>query len=445
MTTVRLRIHAARYLNRIIYKGAYLNIILTTIFSSQQYNHSEKAYLHKTLNGVIIWHKKYEWIVSRFSSVPINKIERKILLYIFIALQNLLEDERIPDYSAINEIVEAVKKENGKKAANFANGILRAVQRDIAQIPYPDKIKEPVENLSIRFSHPAWMVERWVNRYGFRNTEKICSWNNRFSNETTIRINTLKTDIQQFIGYCRENGHYIKKWKQYPRFYQLKNLSSLLRSHWYDEGYFVVQTVSSGIPPLVLNPGYNSVIADICAAPGGKTSLLAEYMRNTGNIIAVDSLMGRLRLVRENIHRLGIKNVALACADGRHMKLRNVDGILLDVPCSGLGILNQKPDIRWKRKPEQVDELSVIQLNILSNTAKCVKPGGILVYSTCTIEPEENEQVVDAFLKTNKNFVAEPLQDIPYTKLLGKETNITILPFIHNLNGSFIAKLRRIM
>jgi 16S rRNA (cytosine967-C5)-methyltransferase len=443
MTSVRLRKDAIKYLIRIFHNGAYLNIILSNINTSSKYNPIEKSYLAATLRGVVIYRQKYEWIISKLSKINVKKLEQKILYYLMAGIQNLIGD-KLPGYAALDSIVEAVKQEKSVKAAGYVNGVLRAFQRSINNIEYPDKSKKPVQFLSVFYSHPEWMIKRWINRYGFENTEKLCAWNNKETTETTIRINRLKSDSDRLFDFCVQNGITLKQNKDFPAFYSAESIGALIRSEWFLQGYFIIQAVNSSIPVYTLNPSPGTVVYDLCAAPGGKTTLIAEIMQNSGKIVAVDNHDNRLKLIRDNCKRLGISNARFVCDDSSEVNFQPADYILLDVPCSGLGVLNQKSDIRWKKTEKQIVEIVKLQKRLLYNAVKMLKKDGILIYSTCTIEPEENEELVEIFLNDNPDFKLENIDLLQKYNQHNNKPYLNVLPFVHKMDGSFIAKIKRI-
>lgn len=444
MTSVRLRKTVVKYLIRIFHNGAYLNIILFNINSSNKYTPNEKSFLAATLRGVVIYRQKYEWIISKLSKIPVKKLEQKILYYLMAGMHNLTADNKLPEYAALDSIVEAVKQENSVKAAGYANGVLRAFQRSMDNIEYPDKSKNPVQFLSVFYSHPEWMIKRWINRYGFESTEKLCVWNNKETTETTIRINRLKSDLNRLFDFCAQNSITLIQNKDFPAFYSVRSIGALIRSEWFLKGYFIIQAVNSSIPVYALNPSPGTVAYDLCAAPGGKTTLIAEIMRNSGKIVAVDNHENRIKLIRDNCNRLGISNVEMVCADSSKVKFKLADYILLDVPCSGLGVLNQKPDIRWKKTEKQIVEIAKLQKRLLNSAVNMLKKNGILIYSTCTIEPEENEELVESFLNLNPDFKLENIDLLPKYDQQTDKPYLNVLPFIHKMDGSFIAKIKRI-
>jgi len=443
MTSAELRTKAVHYLDRILYKNAYHNILIPQINSIPDLSPGDKAYLAETITGVVILRKKLEWIISSYSKKPIKKLEQKVLIFLLVGVYNLLEDPMIPDHASINEVVEAVKRQNNTKTAGFVNGILRTIQRDVSNISFPSIKKDPVLSISTRYSHPEWMVERWLNQYGLENTEFLCNWNNK-KQPVTIRVNRVKKDWQDFIKYLKNEDMICKTNDLIPYMFQVNKASKLLSSPWFDNGYFSIQSISSALAVLELNPQPGETVVDLCAAPGGKTTFMAELMQNNGAIIAIDINKNRLNLLKTNLNRLKLTCVTTKCLDAEKIENLRADKVFVDVPCSGFGALNKKPDIRWKRQLTDIEDLSKLQYEILSSAARIVKPGGTILYSTCTIEPEENEQLIERFTAKNKNF------DVLPVKILNKKFNasenktLTLLPFEHDLDGSFIAKLRKI-
>jgi 16S rRNA (cytosine967-C5)-methyltransferase len=445
MDSVSLRKTAVNYLHRILYQSAYLNILTSHIAESPKLTAQEKGYLIDVVTGVVVWRKKLEWIVSQYSSISIQKLEHRILLYLLIAIYELVESHSNPDYTIVYDTVESVKQERGKQTAGFINGVLRAVQNGKNTIQFPDIERNPVKNISIRYSHPEWMIERWTERYGINDTEYLCQWNNS-KHPIVIRVNTLKPDKNRFIEYInKEYQTSASSINEFPNF--LKFISppgTLFHTAWFTNGYFSVQSIPSALAVMTLEPTEGNVIIDLCSAPGGKAAYIAELMGDKGRVIAVDINSNRLKLVRETAKRLGITCITTVCADGTVFDCPPADKVLLDAPCSGFGTLHQKADIRWKRPKKDIYELADIQYRLMQNASRLVKPGGVIVYSTCTIEPEENEEIIIKFLKNNYNFIEEQISLLSCLSITLSNNYVTLLPFKHNFDGSFIAKLQRI-
>lgn len=443
MTGEDLRLTAANYLNRIFYKNAYHNILISKINTNPDLTSRDRAYLTETITGVVVLRKKLEWIISAYSTKPIKKLERNILTFLLIGVYNLLEDSYVPEHAAINEVVGAVKIRSSKRTAGFVNGILRTVQRESSNVCFPALKKDPVLSLSVRYSHPEWIVKRWLSRYGIENTEFLCEWNNK-KKPVTIRVNKSKKDYKDFIRYLKQEKFLLQTNDIIPYMFQVNNASLLFDSPWFENGFFSVQSISSALAVLELNPQPGETVIDLCAAPGGKTTFMAELMQGKGTITAIDINKNRLNLLRTNLKRLKFSSVTIKCLDAAKIDHLNADKILVDVPCSGFGTLPQKPDIRWKRNLTDIFDLAKLQYQLLTSAAKIVNPKGTILYSTCTIEPEENEQIIEKFLRKNHNFELLPVEILKSDNDVLENRVLTVLPFAHNLDGSFIAKLRKI-
>lgn len=443
MNGPELRKRAAQNINRILYQGAYQNIIIANLSASKQFTPQEKTYIIDSITGVVTLRKRLDWIISCFSSKPSKRLERLVRIYLAIGIFDLLEQSNIPAYAVINEIVEAVKLGIGKKAAGYVNGLLRSVHRESSSISFPDLKHDPVKSLSIQYSHPEWMIERWIERFGIQDTKHLCVWNNT-KHPLTIRVNTLKRNFSEFIQYLSDNNLTVDVGQNLENMFRIRSGSSLFQSEWFSNGYFSVQSQSSALAVLAMEPDPNDTIIDLCAAPGGKSTYCAELMKNSGVIVSSDTSVKRLHLLKDSVKRLGITCINIVCSDYTSFKYKGADKIIVDVPCSGLGTLHQKPDIRWKRRKSDLAELAELQYSILSGSTKLLKTGGTILYSTCTIEPEENENVIGRFLDRHPHFRLEQCSAIQKIFTSKKDMLYTLLPFKHNLDGSFIAKLREI-
>ncbi len=444
MDSNNLRQIAARNIHRVLRENAYLNLILKQINSDKKYSDSDKKYLYQTISGVVTWKIKLDWIIDNLSNRPIKKIEHKLLNYLYIGLHNILHLDSLPDYATINEVVEAAKRECGAKSSGFLNAILRSFLKSDKNISLPEEADSKTKHLSVKYSHPEWMIERWIKYFGEDETEKICEWNNSLPVDT-IRINPKKNDRDLFIQYLKSEKLFLNNKIESSHFVDVSSLSKLLRSDWFVKGNFSVQSRSSSLPVFALDPKPDDVIIDLCAAPGGKTSLMAELSGNKAKILAVDNKQSRNKLVFDTIARLDLKNVSVALGDGSSMKLPLAEKILIDAPCSGTGTINRKPDIKLHRNKNDINKLTKIQYSLLKNAAKFIKPGGIIVYSTCTIEPEENEEVIRRFLSEHENFMGVALPNIPVFDKRYENCMISVLPYKDNMDGSFIAKIQRML
>jgi 16S rRNA (cytosine967-C5)-methyltransferase len=285
-------------------------------------------------------------------------------------------------------------------------------------------------------------VRRWVKRYGEEFTEKLLIENNR-KPKLSLRVNNLVTNKEEMkklldsVELRYKDGRYLND------FITLYGLTNITDWEYFSRGYFSVQDESTGLPCELLDVQPGMKILDLCAAPGGKTGILAAKMKNEGELVAVDKYESRLKILEKNLDRLKIKNVRTVAVDALEFEEEGFDRILIDAPCSGLGTLTKKPDIKWKRDVGDIGKLNVVQSDLLRHAAKLVKPGGYIVYSTCTIEPEENFEIVKEFLRENPDFTLADGKDFVNENLIAENGCVQTYPHIHGVDGSFAAKLKR--
>ena len=338
--------------------------------------------------------------------------------------------DRIPPHAAVHETVELAKREGFGPKSGFINAILRGYLREF------DATKKVLADLKISnpafgYSHPLWLVEKWQIRFGQERTRQLLEWNNT-PPKTFARVNTLRVDPGKLIEKWRdENVEYdFTRHSFLPEntVFELKSHPPLASLESFQNGWFYVQDPSTLLAPLELSPKAGEPVLDLCAAPGGKTTLIAQQINNDGKIVACDVAEDRLKLIRENCQRLGVTCIeavgvdALACAS-------KFDRILIDAPCSNTGVLRRRVDLRWRVSPEEILRLQKAQLDLLKLAAPMLKSGGTLIYSTCSLEPEENSTVIQEFLRAN-----------PVFKL---ECERELLPFADNVDGAYVANLKQ--
>ena len=358
--------------------------------------------------GILRWRGWLDWTIRHFSKIPFEKIEIGILNALRLGSYQILFLTRTPASAAVNESVELAKRIRGKGGASFVNAMLRSLIRQKGEFPYPGMDEDPVLHMAVTESHPLWLVRIWLTDMGVEETLKICKWDNQIA-PLTLRTNTLKIDREQLIMKLEEKGL-----NPSPTPFSVEGIVlgdspppvSELPS--FKEGLYIIQDEASQLVTSILDPIPGECILDACAAPGGKTTHIAQRMRNEGKIYALDLNRLKLSLIEEVCQRLGIKIVKGLKGDASHSlptpKGMKFDRILADVPCSGFGTLRRNPDLRWRKGEDEIKRLSEIQSSILRNLAHCVEEGGILVYSTCTVFHEENEDVIEKFLNEHPSF-----------------------------------------
>jgi 16S rRNA (cytosine967-C5)-methyltransferase len=340
----------------------------------------------------------------------------------------------------VNEAVEFIKRIRGDKPAGLVNAVLRNIIRNIDGIRYPDPAEDRIQYLSVFYSHPSWMVKRWTDRFGVEETERLLMANNERPG-LALRVNRLRTNPEEFLRRIEELGISAAPSAVLPHFVRVKTLSRIGQMDLFRNGMFTIQDESAALPCELLDPQPGERVIDLCAAPGGKTTNLAELMQNRGSILAVDRYEVKLSYIRGSLDRLGLTIVTLQVGDAATLDEALADRVLLDAPCTGLGTLAKKPDIKWKRDSSDIRKLAGMQQTLLNNAARLVKPGGVLVYSTCTTEPEENQEMIAWFLRAHPEFRLDSAEKYVHRDVVGPGGFVETFPHRHSMDGSFAARL----
>jgi 16S rRNA (cytosine967-C5)-methyltransferase len=354
-----------------------------------------------------------------------------------IGVYQLLYMGSVPAYAAIAQTVELVKRRHGIGASRLANAVLRRVDRERDALTIP-KSGDPVDALALRYSHPRWLVARWVARWGADETERLLAINN---SEAPTVLRPYGIVREQLEATLESAGAHVEEVPLVPDSIQLGSGVSLTELGAYRKGLFFVQD-----PGATLVTRYGAIpagatVADLCAAPGGKT---LELSRDARMVVASDRSVGRIRWVAENVRRLEARNVFAMVADARHPAIRPVDAVLLDVPCTGTGTFRRHPDARWRLRISDLAVMAALQRSILCSAADVVKPGGLLVYSTCSLEPEENDAQIESFLAERNDWRLEPPDEGAMSPTVLDAGRLRVLPQRHGVDGAFAARLRRV-
>jgi 16S rRNA (cytosine967-C5)-methyltransferase len=427
---------------------SYLDKLIDTELRTSSLNDFDKSLLNEISHGVIRWLRRLDWFLNGFYRGQYEKCLPEVKNAMRVALYQILFLNRIPYSAAVNEAVEFIKRTHGEKHAGVVNGLLRTIIRTLDNLVWPTREIDEVNYLGMVQSHPNWMVRRWILRFGFDEAEKLCEANNRRP-FICLRVNKQKISPEELTNYLRKKNIQYRKANHFYYFYNIKIMSKIYADEFFQKGYFSIQDESAGLVSHLVAPKENDLILDVCAAPGGKTSHMSELTNNKSKIVAVDKYLSRVEIMRKNLERLGVNNTELLHDDINDPKtsilrselINKVDKVLVDVPCSGLGVLSKKPDIKWKRKLEDIHKLQNLQLEILENSAKYVKPGGVLVYSTCTIENEENGDLVKTFLNRHNDFIVDNARNYVTNDVVNDDGFIETYPHIHHQDGGFCARL----
>ena len=431
---------AVKVLNRVERTDSYLDKLLDAELKSRDVADIDKSLFAEIVHGVVRWQGRLDWILNGFTHGNFSKSEVNVRNTLRVALYQILFLTHVPQYAAVHEAVEFIKRIRGEKFAGFVNAVLRNIIRTLDGIHYPNPDEDLTQYLAVYYSHPLWMIKRWLQRFGREETEKFLMANNEVPG-LTLRINKLKITPSEFLTLLEKNNIPFQGSSFIDYFIKVKSLSGIAQMNIFQSGLFTIQDESAALPVLLLDPQSGDRVIDMCAAPGGKTTFIAELMKNSGKIIAIDKYESKLNLIRTSCERLGIGNVETLVADSSDVVIPPADKIIVDVPCSGLGTLRKKPDIKWKREPEDIQHLVRRQTTLLENAAGLVKPGGVLVYSTCTVEPEENSGVIHTFLEKHPEFKIDDAQKFVNSSVVTSEGFIETFPHRHHVDGSFAARL----
>lgn len=433
---------AVRLLNRVERSDSYLDRVLDSELKNTELSDLDKGLLTELVHGVLRWQNKLDWVLNGFSHGNFQKSEANLKNTLRVALYQILFLDRIPHAAAVNEAVELIKRVRGEKVAGLVNAVLRNIIRNLEGIRYPDPNEDQVQYLSVMYSHPHWMVKRWMKRFGPQETQKLLVANNERPG-LSLRINRLKTQPGEFLTMLDQQQIQYSGSAHIDFFVKVKSLSRIGQMDLFRRGFFTIQDESAVLPCLLLAPRPGERVLDLCAAPGGKTTAIGEMMKNEGEIIAIDKYEVKLSFIKGACERLGLRNVRFQAVDAAELESEQADKVLLDAPCSGLGVLAKKPDIKWKRDITDVLKLAKMQSELLENAARLVKPGGVLVYSTCTIEPEENTGTIRNFLSAHKEFTVEHAGKFVSNALVNEDGFVETFPHKHGMDGSFAVRMVR--
>ncbi|GAB1441600.1 16S rRNA (cytosine(967)-C(5))-methyltransferase RsmB [Ignavibacteriales bacterium] len=434
---------AVKILDRIERTDSYLDKLLDNELKNSDLEGPDKALLYELVHGVVRWMGKLDWILSGFYKGQFSKAIPVLKNALRVALYQVMFLDRIPEYAIVNEAVDFVKKLQGQKPADITNAVLRNIIRSKNGLRYPDPEENLVSYLAAYYSHPTWLAKRWVERYGRENVEALMAANNERP-VLTLRINQLKIDKQEFESLLQSVNLKYSPGVYNNDFYRLQILTNIQNWQYFAEGFFTIQDESTGNPCLLLDVKQGMRVLDMCAAPGGKSAYLADIMCNVGEIIATDKFESRIRVMEGNLERLGVAIVKFVHVDALEYEAEPFDRVLVDAPCSGLGTLSKKPDIKWKRDLLDIKRLTPLQSDLLNKAAELVKPGGVVVYSTCTIEPEENFEIVSKFLEDHSNFRLDDASKFVDKNIVDENGCISSLPHRDKMDGAFSARLIRI-
>ena len=399
----------------------------------------EKALATRIFYGVIQNKLLLDFYIAGFSSLKLNKISPAVLFILRMGMYQLVFLDRVPKSAVVDTSVSFTKRYANPRAASFVNAVLRKASS--AALPELKKGDMPAY-LSLKYSHPLWLVKRFLALYGEQDTEELLKGNNEAA-PAALRVNSLKSTVEDAVSRLSQGGIACKRHPFDSDCLLIENSGSTEELEAVKDGSVYVQDAASQLSIEALSPVPGSNVIDLCAAPGGKSFLCAQLMKNQGRILSFDVSAGKTKMIEENAKRLGIRILKTGVSDAliyREDLASSADYVVCDVPCSGFGVIRKKPDIRYKTEDE-IKTLPELQKKILSNAANYVKKGGALLYSTCTILPEENEDIVNTFLNEHMDYTLEPFS---FGEIRSESGMQLLLPMKHQTDGFFFAKIRRL-
>jgi 16S rRNA (cytosine967-C5)-methyltransferase len=426
-------------------KGAFSTSLLTSLQNKHKLSRRDRSFVNELVSGVLKNKIYLDNIISNFSKRDFNDIETRVCIVLRLGVYQIIF-LRTPDYASVSSTVSLV---DGKNKRGFVNAILRKVSRKWRDFEIPSLEDNPVEHISIKTSHPPWLVKKWIEFYGIDETFRLCNSNNEIA-PLSLRVNRLLTDRESLKERLSEIG--IKTINSTLSPYGLiieEGAGLLFNSKPYYDGFFYIQDISAQFPPLLLNPQVDEKIGDLCCGLGGKTSYLAELCNNRCDITAVDTNQPKLDKLKENLIRLKITSVQTRNSNILDMQDTNFDAILLDVPCSNSGVLRRKPELKYRLSEDKIKELVGLQKILLHKAWGFLKNSGRLIYSTCSILEEENWGVVKSLLEVEKDIkIIDPGDILPQLFKEYPDTDykrgITLYPHINNTDGCYFIGLKQI-
>ena len=425
---------------------AQFDSILDETLCSQGLDQRDKRLVIEIVYGILRNKLSLDFVLNQFLKERYFTKNRLLMHILRIGAYQILYLDRIPDHAAVNESVLLAKdNENTRNVSGVVNAVLRKIIKYKKNLPKPDKDEQLDFRLSINYSHPGWMVKRWLNSFGLSNTKKVLEFNNTRP-DVFLRRRFRGLPRQQFESDALSIADTVSGGTGYKNlYYRLKKHILPENIRLLKDGLCTVQAVSSGWVVGLLDIKDGDKILDVCSAPGGKTSLLSELTGKKGAVCACELRFSRLRRIKEIVYRMNLPNVYMIVCNGEKLPFTGYyDKVLLDVPCSGTGVMHRHPDARWHRKEEDIERVAKVQERLLEGAAPHVNPQGILVYATCSIEPEENQQQVDNFLKRHPEFVLEKPFGLIKDTYIDKNGFLFITPFEHKMDGMFAARMRKI-
>lgn len=434
---------------RDVHKGAYADVALDRVLQRANLSAPDRRLVTELVYGSVRRQRTLDTLLDQLATKKSHQQPPDLRSIIHLGLYQLRYQQRIPPSAAVNTTVQLAKDNGFAGLAGFVNGLLRQYLRLVAEQGKDgclDLPTNPVSRLGVLHSFPDWIVQVWLEQLGVAETERLCEWMNQ-SPTIDLRINPLRTNLETVTAALQSAGVLVRRIPHLPQALRLiSNSGAIPQLPGFSEGWWTVQDSSAQLVSHLLDPQPGEVVIDACAAPGGKTTHIAELIGEQGKVWACDRTASRLRKLQANARRLNLHSIEICTGDSRHLsQFVNVgDRVLLDAPCSGLGTLHRHADARWRQTPDSIQELSQLQRELLAHTSTFVNAGGVLVYATCTLHPAENEGVIGDFLTAHPEWqIAPPSPDSPLFRYSTPQGWLKVWPHQHDMDGFFMVRLRK--
>jgi 16S rRNA (cytosine967-C5)-methyltransferase len=446
VTSANPRQAAGAVLLRIHNEGCFADQLMDRELAGGQLSGPDRGLFAELVFGVLRRQGTLDHILTGLVNQPLAKLEPQVLILLRLGLYQLAYLDRIPESAAVNETVN-LAKQSLPRASGLVNAVLRNYLRHKETITFPDPVSAPAASIAARHSHPAWLVKLWFSQLGEEETERLAEASSR-QPPLTLRANTLRITRDELVARFADNGISATPCCFSPHGIQVEGRHHIPGLPGFREGLFTVQDEASQMASLLLDPQPGERVLDACAAPGGKTTHLAQLMGNQGELLAMDISGSKLPLIQETAQRLGISIIRTRAADllnSAAFPADAFDRVLLDAPCSGLGVIRRNPEAKWRLTSSDITRLAATQHSLMKNAIRMLKPGGVLLYSTCSTTVEENESVVLDFLSRRPDCVLENLTELfpGYGELFTSQGMFRAWPHRHGMDGFFAARVRK--
>jgi 16S rRNA (cytosine967-C5)-methyltransferase len=438
---------ALRVLCRVETSGRFADQLITTLTATQGLTPQARAFLRELTYGVLRWRNRLDWMLQQCSDRRLEALPISVRNLLRLGAYQLCFMDHLPPYVAVNETVQLAKQVGHAGVVAYVNAVLRALERKGGLMSFPEAHRDLLGFLTVTQAHPRWLVERWLAHYGPQRTTAMCLANNLHP-PLVLRVNPQRTTRERLLDSLATDGCTAEPCRYAPDGVRIKSRTTTLdQLRSFREGWFTVQDEAAILCGYLLTPHRGGWVLDACAAPGGKATHAAELMQDDGRVLCLDRSQRRLRLVQENAQRLGLQCLRSVVGKAERMQFKQAfDRILVDAPCSGLGVLRRHPDAKWRKGPELIGRMAHQQASLLDHLSVFVKPKGLLLYVTCSTEAEENQQLVQEFLERHPDYEPEAVTDVlpDAARIFARDGGwFESWPGAEGLDGFFGARLRR--